>query len=348
MDLLKLARGAVLAALGGVLGAGTLGACKPELDGRPSLVDGPRVLAVRAIPAEVETRDPFTLDALVVDPNGELADPLVYGFCTARKALSELGSVARACVDADPAYITPIGGVTAVMPDDACRAFGPEVPPPKAGEDPGRPVDPDLTGGYYQPVRAFGASGRVKAEIAQVRISCGVFGASAEQAADFRAHYHPNENPDIASITIDGAPAGTAAPVRVKAGSVVAVVVSWPACPSVDACGDGICGPDETRAGCPGDCSGASVRGCTGAERYAYFDAGERAVVRRRESMIASFYATSGSFAADRSGREAEDLVSSTTVAWTAPGAAGLVRAWVVLRDDRGGVAFRGLSIQVE
>ncbi len=322
------------------------GACKPELDGRPSLIDGPRLLAVRATPAEVEPRDAFALDALVVDPNGVIADPLGYGFCIARKPLSELGSVARACVEGGADAIVPIDGA-AKMPDDACRSFGPEVPPPKAGEDPGRPVDPDLTGGYYQPVRAYGAGGRIRAEIAQVRISCGVFGASAEQAADFRAHYHPNQNPEVLAITIDGVASTEAVPVRVTAGSNVRIGVGWPTCPSVDTCGDGLCGAEETRAGCPADCSGSAVRGCGGAEKYAYFDAGERAVIRRRESIVASFYATSGSYGADRSGREAEDLATTTEVGWTAPETPQLVRGWVVLRDDRGGVGFRGFVVDV-
>lgn len=347
MDLLILRRAAALPILA-ALALVAAPSCKPELEGRPSRIDGPRLLAVRAVPAEVETRDPFALEALVVDQNGTIGDPLGYGFCVARKPLSELGSVARACVDGAPDAIVPIAG-TPTMPDDACRNFGPEVPPPKAGEDPGRPVDPDLTGGYYQPVRAFGAADRVRAEIAQVRISCGVFGASAEQAADFRAHYHPNGNPEISAITVDGASALEAQPPKVAAGAQVTIAVAWPACPATDACGDGICGPDETRAGCASDCATPSTaaKTCAGAERYAYFDAGARAVVRRRESMLASFYATAGDFGADRSGTEESDVRTTTATTWTAPETPGLVRGWVVLRDDRAGVGFHAFALEV-
>ncbi len=321
-------------------------ACKPDLEGRPSRVDGPRLLAVRAVPAEVETRDPFRLDSLVVDQNGTIATTLDYGFCVARKPLSELGSVARACVDGAPGAIVPIGPA-AIMPDDACRNFGPEVPPPKPGEDPGRPFDPDLTGGYYQPVRAFGAGENVRAEVAQIRVSCGVFGASAEQAADFRAHYHPNGNPEVAALRIDGVVVDDTKPATAIAGSTVVLAASWAGCPMTDACGDGVCGPDETRADCAADCAGTAPKACTGAERYAYFDAGARAVVRRRESIVASWYATGGDFAADRSGRTEDDLTTDTSTGWTLPAEPGLLHGWVVLRDDRGGVGFRAFTLQV-
>lgn len=320
-------------------------ACKPDLEGRPSRIDGPRLLAVRAIPAEVETRDPFALDALVVDPNGTVATTLDYGFCVARKPLSDLGSVARACVDAAPGAIVP-AGASPSMPDDACRNFGPEVPPPKAGEDPGRPFDPDLTGGYYQPVRAFGAGEDVRAEIAQVRVACGVFGATAEQAADFRAHYHSNGNPEVASLTLDGVTIANDTPAAAVAGATVSLGVTWSPCPATDACGDGVCGPTETRVDCAADCAG-TAKTCTGAERYAYFDVGARAVVRRRESIVASYYATGGDFAADRSGRAEDELQNDTSVRFTLPNEPGLVHGWVVVRDDRGGVGFREFAIQV-
>ncbi|CAN5220374.1 hypothetical protein BH09MYX1_BH09MYX1_43540 [soil metagenome] len=320
--------------------------CKPDLEGRPSRIDGPRVLVVRAIPAEVEPRDPFTVESLVVDQNGTTTTTLDYGFCVARKPLSELGSVARACVDGAPGAIVKVA-LPAVMPDDACRNFGPEVPPPRAGEDPGRPVDPDLTGGYYQPLRAFGGGDRVLAEMAQVRISCGVFGASADQSAEFRAHYHANANPEVASVTVDGVAVDRATPAVVAAGSRVTIRVSWDACPVKDACGDSICGPDETKLDCAADCVAAPAKSCTGAERYAFFDVGARAVVRRRESIVASFYATEGDFDADRSGRAEDDPVNDASSVLSLTNASGLVRGWVVLRDDRGGIGHRSFALQI-
>lgn len=318
-------------------------ACKPDLEGRPSRIDGPRLLAVKATPAEVETRDAFSLQALVVDPNGTMNVELAYDLCVARKPLSELGSVSQACVSGAEGARTPLGSKP-VMPDDACRSFGPEVPPPKAGEDPGRPADPDLSGGYYQPILAYGSGEDVRAELVQMRVACGVFGASSDQAADFRAHYHPNENPDIADVTVDGASASTTA--TVKAGATVSIRASWPTCPMTDACGDGVCGPDETRAGCVADCA-TPAKACRGAERYAYYDSLARAVVRKRESIVASFYATAGDYSRDRAGREGEDLATDASSSWTAPKQPGLVHGWVVIRDDRGGVGFRAFEVNV-
>ena len=48
----------------------TLLACKPNLEGRPSLVDGDRVLAVRSIPAEAKGSAKVKYEALYVGTDG--------------------------------------------------------------------------------------------------------------------------------------------------------------------------------------------------------------------------------------------------------------------------------------
>jgi hypothetical protein len=69
-----------------------------------------------------------------------------------------------------------------------------------------------------------------------------------------------------------------------------------------------------------------------------------------REALTVSFFATDGSFdrpraitAASSDGRD-----RSLRAKWTAPRVAGLVRAWVVLRDDRGASAVIERSVRVE
>ncbi|HEX7604423.1 MAG TPA: hypothetical protein VF316_22545 [Polyangiaceae bacterium] len=330
---------------------GLVASCKPELEGRPSLVTGPRVLAVRGVPAEGEPRDPVTFDALVVDGAGTMATPpLSWSFCVARKPIAELGSVANACVTGESGALQLLGDgatVTSKLPQDACRNFGPEVPSPKKGEDPGRPIDPDSSGGYYQPLRVdLAGGGDALTTFASARLSCGVAGASSAESADFRARYHVNVNPVVARLSLDGADVADGASVAVRPGAAVALVASWASCPQTDTCGDGVCGADESRASCTDDCAPAP-KGCTGAERYVAYDAESRAVQVRRESVVASWFATGGSFSSDRSGRDGADVATDTQVTFTAPSAPGALHAWVVLRDERAGVGWRSFVLDV-
>ena len=326
--------------------------CKPELEGRPSLVTATRVLAVRAEPAEAEPRDAVVFDALVVDASGVVAaPPLSWSFCVARKPIAELGAVASACVSGEAGALQPLGAgptSTSKIPNDACRNFGPEVPPPKKGEDPGRPIDPDSSGGYYQPLRLDLEGGTdALTTFASARLSCGVAGASSAESADFRARYHVNANPAVARLSVDGADVADGASATVKAGASVVFVAAWASCPLVDACGDGVCGADESRASCTDDCAPAP-KGCSGAERYVAYDTESRSVLVRRESVVASWFTTGGSFSSDRSGREGGDTATDTRVTFTAPSTPGTLHGWVVLRDERGGVGWRSFLLQVQ
>ncbi len=67
------------------------------------------------------------------------------------------------------------------LPMDACRLFGPDFPPATVDMPAGRPVDPDASGGYYQPVRVI-AEGAFEGDVAaSARIACGVAGATGDQ-----------------------------------------------------------------------------------------------------------------------------------------------------------------------
>src|SRR5262249_6520001 len=135
------------------------GACKPDLDQRTDLVKAPRVLAVRAEPAEVAPGDSVTLTTLYVDPNGVITPETAgfdWAFCNDRKPLAGLGRVSGGCANGGGVFSLEPGGAPTVRgggPADACRNFGPEVPQPEPNQPAGRPVDPDSTGGFYQPVR---------------------------------------------------------------------------------------------------------------------------------------------------------------------------------------------------
>ncbi len=258
----NLSRRGVVAVFGLV---GLVGACKPDFDDRPSQVKNYRVLAIQSEPAEwvrvvdpdTNTAKPASYRALVSSPIGNVdGAPLEWAFCTLPKPLTELNDVSFACFQNDPAFILPLGTgpeTSAAVPENACRQFGPDVP-----EDTSyRPADPDVTGGYYQPLRVTyrPTPELIVPAIAKVRIRCGLPGASQDQVQRYNRFYHLNTNPKIESVAVNGQNidlAAGAAPVPVAPGQSVVLRVTWPVCPLVDACGDGVCGPNETKEAAAG------------------------------------------------------------------------------------------------
>lgn len=162
--------------------------CDDALDQRLSLVDEPRILAVTADPAEAKPGTMVSYAALIASPDGTVADPLAWSYCIAGKPPTEDNAVSPFCLgDVSIVALGTAPSVTATLPLDVCRVFGPEVP------DVGyRPRDPDPSGGYYVPVRAdhddqraFGLS----------RITCLLPDVTAEvqraYAQDYRANVAP-------------------------------------------------------------------------------------------------------------------------------------------------------------
>ena len=131
-------------------------ACVPDLDSDESTITEPRVIAIQADPAEAAPNTQVRYRALYVDQNGLRNDgELDWFFCTAPKPLAELGPISRACLGGDPEQLHRIGDgleTSGTLPAQACSLFGPNPPPPVGDEPPGRPVDPDQTGGFQLPV----------------------------------------------------------------------------------------------------------------------------------------------------------------------------------------------------
>ncbi len=349
-----------LASLAAITAASLLASCTPELDDRAFQITGPRLLAIAATPAEAEPKAEVTFRALYVDPEGERAQgDLAWAFCTARKPLTEQGTVSSACVLESGPDLAALGSgasISGVLPDDGCRLFGPDRPAPVAGEPVGRAVDPDPSGGFYQPVRLRVRDGAVSTAIGAARLACGISGATPEQAIDFGQRYRRNENPAIAALTITRAGSsaviapdlpGAEVGATVARGERLTLRAAWDACPTAPACGDGVCGADETLAGCEADCKAPT--GCKGSEQYAWFDPESRVVSLRREAIRVAWFTTAGALDTD-SGGLAEDEANghSTDNAWTAPSAAGEARIWLVVRDDRGGVGWQSYRVRVE
>jgi hypothetical protein len=341
---------AVFTSIGGLATALALAApsCKPNLDQTVSVVTEPIVLAVRSDPPEAAPPATVKYTALYVDGSGPIATvPVDWAFCEARKPLAELGPVNTECLEASGPWFVPIGEgspVSGPLPADGCKLFGPDVPPPVMNQPQGRPVDPDSTGGYYEPVRLLAPDGTVT--IDETRLSCGPGGVASDVEVDYAHRYHLNTNPSVDSLSIlgDGA---AGAPLAMSdqgvnaasPGEHLELRVAWSKCPTTDVCMDGVCGPDETSDSCPADCK--SPKGCTGAERFVVFDITSQSLVDQRESIAVAWYTTTGaSVDTDRTGRDSADLTVTSDNGWRAPSAPGLAHLWVVLRDDRGGVGW--------
>jgi hypothetical protein len=83
------------------------------------------------------------------------------------------------------------------------------------------------------------------------------------------------------------------------------------------------------------------------AETYVFFDRLAQQLVDRREAMRVSWFATAGELASDATAVGETDLATSVSTTWRTP-AAGTAHLWFVLRDSRGGLAVRDVSITVE
>lgn len=288
-------------------------ACRPDFGERDSLVSRMRILAVRGEPAEAKEDELVSYTLLAVTPDGPIEAPLAtWGYCASPRRLIENGAAAATCLAGSE--LRPIiegsPSARAPIPADACGLFGPEVIAKEL-----RPRDPDVTGGYYQPLRVtvFDPRGRESAfsAIAQQRIACGLASATTQVASDFALRYQANTNPAIDAVdaSLAGAPLAFDA---IPRGARVTLRVTW----------------SESSA-----------------ERYVAYDPVARGLVDKRESMRVSWFVTGGELRDDRTGRDEGEPESFTENEWTAPTEARTTHLFVVLRDARGGVAFRALRL---
>ncbi len=255
--------------------------CQPNLGSAPSVIDGPRILAVQANPAEAAPGTMVSYTALTVygnnagtgEPGPSVMLPIDWAFCTKEKPLSDLADISEYCFtyldDASASFLTELtpspsgGSATGFIPTQACMLFGPALPPAMNGMPPGRPTDPDPTGGYYQPVRLILQSSGAPLLVAEESrlLGCGLPGATNVVYTQFQMEYHANTNPALTGIEVvsggvttplsPDSDTGTGPGFPVKAGSKITLRASWPACPAAPTM--------------------APASGC-GAETYAYYD----------------------------------------------------------------------------
>jgi len=316
-------------------------ACKPDVGTPVSLVTGPTILAVRGEPAEAAPEQPVSYEVMAVDSDGRIpaADgavslPALWAVCTTPKPPIETNAVSSACLDGVtlPGQVgtTPMT-FSVPMPVDACSTFGPITPPVKADEPPIRPRDPDVTGGYYLPVRVSlwipenlrrpGMAGEdTLVAFGLERVFCSLANVPSSIFQEYNATYTLNQNPHLAGVTLtddtNPVPASLTpvAVTHVAQGQTVTLEAAW---------------TDDS------------------AETYPAFDVLTRTLQTHRESLVVAWYATDGKFENDTTGRGEDETEVTTTNQWTT-GASGLVHLWVVLRDSRGGTDFGAYDLQVD
>jgi hypothetical protein len=183
-----------------------------------------------------------------------------------------------------------------------------------------------VTGGYYQPIVGFPGDEAAEVALAAARVRCGLANVGQELYIDWNRQYLSNTNPEIGGATLergDGPIAlSSGVPLAVGAGERIELTVSWEAC------------PDEPAV-------------CGGAETYVVHDPATGELVERREAISAAWFATGGTLALARNGRDGSDGRAWVENGWTAPQQAGEFWLGVVLRDERGGIGFAGYELRV-
>jgi hypothetical protein len=296
--------------------------CKPAVGQAPSLITDYALLAVIGEPPEAKPGDKVTYSYLLASPSGTVDDNTAgWDVCLTPKPPAENNSVASACNPPTPGT-TPGLTFDAPMPTNACQLFGPIAPPVEAGKPAIRPRDPDATGGYYLPVRvklSDLATGDV-AGFAFERITCNPANANADTIGQYLAQYQANKDPGIAGTDLVTSSVGTtnldtaAQTVSVLPGETVDFVATFTA---------------------------------GSAETFPIIAPGGDSLKSLTESLHMSWFATAGSFVHDRTGVASTETATSTTNTWKAPDETAVVYVWLVLRDSRGGTAFKSYTLNV-
>ena len=302
--------------------------CKPNLGAPPSLVTGPRILAIRGMPPEASEGSPISYDVLAVDVTGTVAAPDIGWLqCPDPDAPAEANDVSSSCLTDQPDDAGPSPTFMADIPTNACMLFGPETPSPMPGQPPQRPADPDTTGGFYQPIRATWVSTGFVA-FALERITCPLVQAPGPAATEFAMDYVPNNNPRLADLTLD--PSGTNTALYTAGQTTAPMLAAVPAGRTQTLEADFAPGSQET---------------------FVYWDIVSATLIPnppgQQESLRLSWFATDGAFDLDTTGVTSQQTATFNQNSWTAPKTPGTVHFWVVLNDSRGGVDFASFDIDV-
>ena len=307
--------------------------CVPDLHVKASRVQQTRVVAVRATPAEATPGQKVTWQAIVVTPlTPPAAMQIDWSMCEAPRNPADSITVTGACfgeddqlaADGGAPTVREIGGHGATaegsIPSDACRKIGPEVSAMAApGASAQRPPDADITGGYQLPLRLKlgdptpGGDPRIDISFDRQRVRCNLANAPADDARAYTMRYKANQNPELSGVEVAGniLAVNDGMTYQVPKGSKLTLRIGWD----------------------------PSSR-----ETYVLFDPVQRAVVERSETLDVSWYTNGGEFEHDRTTQDGTDPISSNALVLD-PTVAQVIKVWVILRDDRGGVGVATLSL---
>jgi hypothetical protein len=189
-------------AMHAVIAALSLLSCQTEFERRPSRIDRQRVLSIRSEPAEARPGESVEVSVLVASPEGTVLNPLpAWAFCLKRPPAAAYNVVADECLEPTASWIQPAGAgttATVTLPAAGCQLFGSEPMAAASGALPIRALDPDETGGYYQPIRA--SIGDATLGFGSLRIACALFQAPADVAREYRTRYVANRNPELEAL----------------------------------------------------------------------------------------------------------------------------------------------------
>jgi hypothetical protein len=285
--------------------------CVDTFERRPSNIDRVRLLAIRAEPAEARPGESVQLTALVVGSNGIVdlaAQAPKWSFCLRRPAAAAYNAVADECGELDGPPL--VAAAIGTNPSVKLPIDGCKI----FGSEPPPPQagEPPIGPGYPDTSGGFYQPLRLDAEGAPlgfggVRIRCALFQAAVDTARDFRDRYVTNRNPDFLAIELANART-TVAP-----GESIEVV---------------------------GRYAPASR------ERYVVYEPKSQTVQDRVETLKLSWFTTRGSFSSDATAASSTSEEEMRTV-YTAPNDPGVTHLYGVLRDERGGVSYLALDLEV-
>jgi hypothetical protein len=292
-----------------VLVALTSVACAPQFLDRASSITSTRILAVQATPAEAKPGATVALAPFVVDANGIVEKaPLDFAFCTAPKPPTDNDSVAAACLDDDPASLANIASTSTSTSTSTSAAVNATLP----GDGCAR-FGPENPSADVRPRDADATGGYFQ----PLRVADGDVVAFAlvrlscgvgGASIDVAHAYGAEYVPNTNPV------AALHASARAHAGEAMPLEVTW---------------PDAT------------------AEEFVVFDVARQALIKTREAITVSWFATAGALELDRTGRASDDHATSTTNTWTAPSSTGTAHLFAVVRDSRGGASFFSADVDV-
>jgi hypothetical protein len=302
-------------------------ACAPDLTTKASDVVAPRVIGVRADPAEARPGQTVKWTAIVVSPQGFVEEADVrWGMCLAPRGPTDSITVAATCLgrgpktdaDGNPLFVklenTGVN-LSGTVPSDVCKKLGPQLPPVNKDGEPQRAPDPDITGGYQMPLRLVLDYGSDVPDVTfyRQRIKCDLANAPAQVARDYAAKYVLNKHPSIETLQIDGTdlPAD-GAEADVPAGKTYTLKVRW---------------PTDSR------------------EEYVRVNPETRSLETRTESIDVTWFTDGGSFAHDRTTPASAKGRSATNALTLEASRKDPVHVWILVHDERGGLAVSTLTL---